>query len=51
VGTFEGAAYEATGYYRPQADCVMFSRDEVPFCAVCQRALTRVIDLYAGHAP
>lgn len=26
----------------------MFTRDEVPFCAVCQRAIERVIDLYAG---
>jgi hypothetical protein len=49
VGAFEGANYEAQGYFRPQADCVMFSRDEVPFCAVCQRALSRVIDLYAGR--
>ena len=48
VGAFEGANYESRGYFRPQADCVMFSRDEVPFCAVCQRALSRVIDLYAG---
>ena len=46
VGAFEGAMYEARGYYRPQADCVMFTRDEVPFCAVCQRALAKVIDLY-----
>jgi hypothetical protein len=48
VGAFEGAMYEARGYYRPQADCVMFTRDRVPFCAVCQHALTEVIDLYAG---
>jgi hypothetical protein len=48
VGAFEGAMYEARGYYRPQADCVMFTRDEVPFCAVCQRAIERVIDHYAG---
>ena len=48
VGAFEGANYEAQGFYRPQADCVMFSRDQVPFCAVCQRTLSRVIDLYAG---
>lgn len=47
VGAFEGANYEAKGYYRPQADCVMFTRNEVPFCAVCRRALERVIDLYA----
>ena len=31
----------------PQADCVMFTRNEVPFCAVCRRALEKVIDLYS----
>jgi hypothetical protein len=49
VGAFEGALYESKGYYRPQADCIMFTRDEVPFCAVCRRAITQVIDLYAGR--
>ena len=49
VGAFEGAMYEAKGYYRPQLDCVMFSRDDVPFCAVCRRAIERIIDLYAGR--
>lgn len=48
VGAFEGALYEAKGYYRPQLDCIMFSRDDVPFCAVCRRAIERIIDLYAG---
>ena len=47
VGAFEGAIYEARGFYRPQADCIMFTRDRVPFCAVCRRAIERVIDLYA----
>ncbi|MBC8647525.1 MAG: IgA Peptidase M64 [Thermoanaerobaculia bacterium] len=47
VGAFEGAMYEARGYYRPQVDCVMFTRNDVPFCAVCRRGITRVIDLYA----
>jgi hypothetical protein len=51
VGAFEGAMYEAKGYYRPQNDCIMFSRDQVPFCAVCQRGIARVIDLYTGGAP
>jgi hypothetical protein len=46
VGAFEGANYEAQGYFRPQIDCVMFTRNEVPFCAVCRRALEKVIDLY-----
>ena len=49
VGAFEGALYEAKGYYRPQLDCIMFSRDDVPFCAVCRRAIERIIDFYAGR--
>jgi hypothetical protein len=51
VGAFQGANYDAEAFYRPEADCVMFSRDEVPFCAVCRRALEAVIDLYAPPAP
>jgi len=45
VGAFEGANYEARGYYRPQADCIMFTRDNVPFCAVCRRAIAEILDL------
>ena len=29
VGAFEGAGYEARGLYRPEADCIMFTRDPV----------------------
>lgn len=47
VGAFEGADYEATGLYRSQTDCIMFSLDPVGFCRVCGRAIERVIDLYA----
>jgi hypothetical protein len=47
VGVFEGASYEATGYYRSQTDCIMFTRDQVPFCGACQAAINRVIDLYS----
>jgi hypothetical protein len=46
VGAFQGANYDAQAFYRPQLDCVMFTRDEVPFCGVCQEALERVIDLH-----
>ena len=46
VGAFEGANYEAKGFYRPEVDCIMFSRTD-RFCAVCRRAIERVIDLYA----
>jgi len=48
VGAFRGANYDAQAFYRSQLDCVMFTRNEVPFCRVCQRALGQVIDLYAG---
>jgi hypothetical protein len=50
VGSFEGAMYEARGYYRPEVDCIMFTRNEVGFCAPCARALQRVIDLYSRPA-
>jgi hypothetical protein len=40
--------YEATGYYRPQIDCIMFTRNAVPFCAACRRAIERIIDLDTG---
>jgi hypothetical protein len=47
VGAFEGANYEAKGYYRPEIDCIMFTRHKT-FCAVCRRAIERVIGMYAG---
>ena len=47
VGAFEGAGYEAKGLYRPEADCIMFTRNEVGFCDVCTRAIQRVIDMYS----
>lgn len=46
VGAFEGANYEATGFYRSQVDCIMFTRTDY-FCRVCARAIERVIDLYS----
>ncbi|MFN2444539.1 MAG: IgA Peptidase M64 [Vicinamibacterales bacterium] len=45
VGAFEGANYEATGYFRPEVDCIMFTRAPA-FCAVCRRAIEAVIRLY-----
>jgi IgA Peptidase M64/Peptidase M64 N-terminus len=50
VGAFEGANYEAKGYFRSQIDCIMFTRDDVPFCAACRSALDRILDLYAPRA-
>jgi hypothetical protein len=48
VGLFQGANYDAQAFYRPQIDCIMFTRNRVPFCRVCQRALGAVIDRHAG---
>jgi hypothetical protein len=46
VGAFEGANYAATGYFRPEMNCIMFTRHDV-FCPVCRRAIVDVIELYA----
>jgi|SRR5687768_8407497 len=46
VGAFEGAMYEARGYYRPEIDCIMFSRSD-KFCRVCRLAIERVIKMYS----
>jgi hypothetical protein len=46
VGAFEGANYEAKGYYRPQLNCIMFTRTNY-FCQVCKSAIDRIIDLYS----
>ena len=47
VGAFEGASYEQRGLYRPEADCIMFSRNRVGFCRVCQRGISQIVDLYS----
>lgn len=49
IGAFEGANYEASGYYRPAMQCIMFDRSE-QFCPVCQDGIVDIIDLYAGPA-
>jgi hypothetical protein len=46
VGAFEGAMYEARGYYRPEVDCIMFSRTD-HFCKVCRAAIERIIRMYS----
>ena len=50
VGAFEGANYEAKGVFRPQADCIMFSRNPRGFCAVCRRAIEAILNLYTRGA-
>jgi hypothetical protein len=46
IGAFEGANYEATGYYRSQMQCLMFDRSE-RFCNVCNEGISAIIDLYS----
>ena len=48
VGAFEGAIYEAKGYYRPVIDCIMFTRTS-EICRVCSRGISRVIDMYSRN--
>jgi hypothetical protein len=50
IGAFEGANYEASGYYRPQMNCVMFTRTG-HFCSVCAAAIEAVIDQYVAKTP
>jgi hypothetical protein len=49
IGAFEGANYEASGYYRPAMQCIMFDRSE-QFCQVCRDGISEIIDLYARPA-
>ena len=49
IGAFEGANYEASGYFRPAMQCLMFDRSDA-FCPVCQDGISEIIDLYAGAA-
>jgi IgA peptidase M64/peptidase M64-like protein len=43
VGAFEGALYRSRGAYRPEVDCLMFSRAHTRFCRVCAREIERHI--------
>jgi hypothetical protein len=43
IGAFEGAMYQAEGYYRSEQNCIMFTRTE-DFCRVCAR-------FYHGETP
>jgi hypothetical protein len=45
VGAFEGAIYEAQGFYRSEQNCLMFTRTDY-FCLVCRAAINEVIDEY-----
>jgi hypothetical protein len=47
VGVFEGAGYAAKGLYRSQIYCIMIGNPKNEFCAVCQRAIARMIDFFS----
>ncbi|MCU0691030.1 MAG: M64 family metallopeptidase, partial [Polyangiaceae bacterium] len=49
IGAFEGAGYKAKGLFRPQADCKMFHKGLVDFCAVCSKSLAAMVRYYAGE--
>ncbi len=46
VGAFEGGNYQAEGFYRPEQNCLMFTRT-TDFCVVCKEAIEKVIDEYS----
>ncbi len=46
IGAFEGANYQASGYYRSEANCLMFTR-YTELCKVCRDATEVIIDLYS----
>jgi IgA Peptidase M64 len=49
IGAFEGANYQAKGYYRSELNCIMFTRT-TDFCRVCSDAIEQVIDEYTKAA-
>jgi hypothetical protein len=46
VGVYEGAGYAAKGLYRPELDCIMFTKGAKPFCKVCEAAILGTIRYY-----
>ena len=45
IGAFEGANYQAEGFFRSELNCIMFTRSTF-FCKVCADAIEEVIDEY-----
>jgi len=45
TGAFEGADYTQKGLYRPELDCIMYTR-HMKFCKVCRKSLEAVINEY-----
>lgn len=47
VGAFEGAGYASKGMFRPEIDCIMFTKSAETFCVVCEAAIQEIIDYYS----
>lgn len=45
VGAYEGANYLSKGMFRPEVNCIMFSRTQ-RFCKVCTESLNKVLNQY-----
>ena len=45
VGAFQGGGYSQYGLYRPELDCIMYTR-HIRFCKVCSKTLEAVFDQY-----
>ena len=43
IGAFEGAGYLSKGLYRPEVDCLMFTKTSETFCQPCSKAITHRI--------
>lgn len=50
IGVYEGGGYQSKGVYRAFQDCRMKTNEAKDFCAVCQRALSRLIQFYVPEA-
>ena len=46
AGLYEGGGYLTKGVWRGSENCRMRTNEEPEFCAVCQEALTKLIDFY-----
>ena len=46
IGVYEGGGYMSKGVYRGFQDCRMKTNECKDFCAVCQRAIARLIKFY-----
>jgi hypothetical protein len=46
IGVYEGGGYQSKGVYRAFQECRMKTNESPDFCAVCSRAIERMIKFY-----